>query len=208
MHARATTLILAAVLAAVTFACSGGDDEPTQQDLSGALITLADLPDGWSESAVDEDQDEDERFGCGVETYVQAVPVAAAIVSYSLSEFGLFIVQEVGVYEDAEDAYDELEADVKACSDLQVPGDDGTGFTRDREITEINDDAGFGDESIRFVVRAQIFLGELTGAGLAIRRGDVISILAFVAIDSPPISDELEQAVAQAADDRLKALHQ
>lgn len=94
----------------------------TQDALAGVLLTVNDMPSGWSVSPPDaEDADE---FCKAAPDYRE--PTLESEVSFQESDFGPFVIESAGTYDDAKAFMTEIRKVVEACRDFTETDDDGT----------------------------------------------------------------------------------
>jgi len=119
-----TTTSVAEEASTTTSEPEDADSGPvTQEALSGALLTVDDLPSGWAVSPPDEDEDDDD-FCEDAPKYRQ--PVMEAEVEFQESDFGPFAFEAIGTYDDASAYMDEIRAAVEACRDFTETDEDGS----------------------------------------------------------------------------------
>ena len=93
-HVRLWTALATVAALAVLAGCGGGSDDAV--DPRAALLTLADLPAGWTREPPDGADDEDDEF-CGEATY-EPDPIAEAEVEFASAGRRSFLGHAVGVY--------------------------------------------------------------------------------------------------------------
>ena len=178
--------------------------EITAEELSAALLTLDDMPTGWTISPPDEDDDDDGTELCGQEFGEVAEAVDRAEASFNQSDLGPFIVQTLGLFREGE-AGQNLALFVEAagsCSEWTAV--DSEGEETNWRISALSFPK-FGDETFAFRLSSDpTIIGIVTVDAIIVRRGDVILLLAHLAFGFEGVDSELTESLTRIADEKLE----
>lgn len=176
---------------------------PLEAQLSEALLTLEDMPTGWTTGPPVAAGGAGDLTLCGVEP--QASPSAQVRVGFQQSEIGPFVEQTVYAFPQGEatQAMAEALAASESCSEWTETNEDGTQTTWRASLMAFPD---VGDETLALRVSAEApILGTLTMDLVYVRRGDLVTGVAHstwgFAVDS-----EQTEAFVRRADEKLAGL--
>ena len=180
----------------------GESDSATisEERLSKALLTINDMPTGWT-TTPPEAEDDDADF-CGVD--FESTAIVDIEVGFQQSQTGPFIGHSLQLFP-AGEGKRSFEAGVErasSCTEFTVTNEDGTVNTWriwPLSFPEV------GDDTLAFRVRAEVaFFGSATVDIIASRRGDVISVFALTVIGFGSPEPALTERLVRLADDRLR----
>lgn len=187
--------------APVVDAGSDGDVEP-----KAALLTLEDMPAGWTEGAPIGGAQfparaPDARLNvpmCGSEPLEGWDSIADGSANFAAGEKGPFVVHSVRVYEDehATEAMNAFEEARESCDEWT---DENTGVSYRHEALSF---PSYGDQTAAERISGQGEQLNLRGNIVVWRRGNVLSTL-LLATESGPPDDKRFQSIAETADKRL-----
>lgn len=180
--------------------------EDIAKRLPDALLTLEDMPTGWTVSPPDEDDEEDDGTDlCGVESTAFADPIAEAETSFQKAELGPFLVQAVDVY--AEGQAPEVMADfleaAQSCTEWTEIDEDGTETTWRLAPLSF---PKLGDETISFRMSTITIIGPIEMDFIVWRRGDLIDVMGHFAFGFEGVDSDQTESFARLADEKLRRL--
>jgi hypothetical protein len=169
---------------------------PSVEDLGSRLLTVEDLPTGWSPYTNSDDEDTGE--GCDAEPSLQ--PDVEAETTFSQGSFGPFLVESLGLYGDdraADDAVTEFRAMTERCQSYTTTEDDGSTTTvtfSPLSFPKLGDDtyAVHMDVAAMFPIAANVVL---------VRDGDVLMIISHAGMMA--VDATFTEAAVRMAHDKL-----
>ena len=181
---------------------SEGESESStvsEDGLSRALLTISDMPTGWTTSPPE--TDEDEGF-CGVE--FESTALFDIEVGFQQSVTGPFAGHRLQAFPPGE-AQRSFEAGVErasSCGEFTITNDDGT--VNIWQVSPLSFPE-VGDDTFAFRASTEVALfGSVTVDLVAFRRGDFISVLAFSVLGFGSPDPELAERLVRLADERLQ----
>lgn len=224
---RRTRLLTTAVaLAVVLTACGSGDDDPgnesastpevlTQESADGALLTLADVGEGFAEGTEPDDED-DSDLGClsGIADLSDLEAATEAEVSFDAESGAALrsILSGVRSFEDTAtitDAFDDFSTAVEACESVDVT--DPTGFNLVLTVDVVDGDViGDVDDQIRLTGTGQVSTGPTETypyalAFVASRIDNNLSVVGLIDFGEPgeDIIDTLTETAVERLNDAI-----
>jgi hypothetical protein len=223
----------AAVVLVAVAACSGGSDDRAQTvstppgspavtaapaspssdaessrdahsaDAETALLTVQDMPTGWSPQPSDSSFGGGDTSFCQQQTVGQFEPVSEASRQFSAGNMGPFAAHAVAVFEDgqAQQALDAMLDAVDSCDQWREYTNEGLTTHR---ISPVSFPI-FGDQTVAVRLTTENEMMSVTGDMIAWRRDDALSVVFVAAVFDSPDAQQVEQIVT-AADQRLQDL--
>ncbi|MBW3547979.1 MAG: hypothetical protein KY452_07590 [Actinobacteria bacterium] len=233
------------VLGLVSGACSGEDDsaeradtvddaaevetgsDGTEENASGdvdveqALLTLGDMPTGWTTSPDAGEEEEGAAEFCEGLDITDDEADAEAEASFEGSEMGPFVSNAVARFDGAGDTrFAQLRQAIDGCEDFDVTDEEGTTLTGRLSAVSFPE---FGEESLAVRLSGTVTtvadpdFGELElpmAADLIFRQGDAVVGLFHLAIDTSALGgggggldSTITENLARKAEEKLAALH-
>ena len=173
-------------------------------DLSRALLTLADLPTGWSEAQPPESEDDVNSGFCGAGS-ASVTNVGKVSAEFTGETAGSLVAQSVSAYAagDAKRVLDFLGETLRGCTEWRETTADGQVITYHFAPLPF---PRLGDQSLTTKMKLEIGDVWVEVDMVVIRRGDIATLLAHIATASggpPNIDSTLTERVARRADARL-----
>lgn len=184
------------------------DDDEIAEGLSEALLTLEDMPTGWTVSPPDEDEEDDGDDICGIASGQFAEDAAARETSdFQKSELGPLLNHTIDFFPDgdAKRVMAEFGDALGSCTEWTDIDEDGTETTWRLSPLSF---PKIGDETFAFRMSTVTFLGAFELDWILWRRGDVVDVIAHGVIGFEGIDSEQTEAFVRQADEKLKALLQ
>ena len=186
---------------------TAADDDQIAERLAGALLTIEDMPTGWTVSPADEDDEDDGTPICGIESGAlgdQALDRLTA--DFQQSELGPLLSQIIDRF---------AEGDAK-----RIMAEFGDAFGSCTEWVDVDEDGQettwrlgplsfptFGDETFAFRMSTTVaILGFVELDFVVWRRGDVTEVIGHTSIGFEGIDSEQTEAFVRRADDKLRAI--
>lgn len=149
--------------------------KPAASNLDQVILTLADLPAGWTTAAEDPDDTTDDSFCGDVDPLADVEPAAEAEVSFQQSEMGPFLAAVALRFDDgADDVMDLFAEAVDACREFTETDEDGN------ETVYRFDPMSFpslGDGTFAARLSSTTFLGPLSLDMVTVREDDVVLLV-------------------------------
>ena len=190
-----------------TQAPAAGGAQGQAPDLSRALLTLADLPTGWSEAQPPESEDDVNSGFCGTGS-ASVTNVGKVSAEFTGEAPGSLVAQTVSAYGvgDAKRVLDFLGETLRGCTEWRETTADGQVITYRFAPLPF---PRLGDQSL--TTRMKLEIGDVSVEVdiVVIRRGDIATLLAHIATASggpPNIDSTLTERVARRADARLASV--
>ena len=180
--------------------------EPGDLDPQDGLLRLEDMPTGWTEEAV-ADEDEDEGGGaaglCGVQPLDEVAAIDRADRRFAAGDLGPLLDQLVAVFEDGEaaEAMGSVLDALDDCDEWTEEAEDGPVTFRPSPLSF----PGFGDETVAVRISAEADIVDATVDMIVWRHGDLLSAIAYTEIFGSPDAEQIEEIVT-IADERLEDL--
>jgi hypothetical protein len=176
--------------------------DPGDFDVAAALLTLSDMPTGWTQDP-EQDADDEDATLCDVEPLEEVQAVDDASADFSAGDFGPLLSHMVGVYEDqdAEAAMDSFMDALEGCTEWTDETEDGPVTFRPTPLAF----PSFGDDTVAVRIRAESELFDMTLDVVVWRRANVVSLITVIEVFGTPDADQTEEFVT-VADERLAAL--
>jgi hypothetical protein len=177
--------------------------EPKDIDLEAALLTLDDMPSGWTQEPEAETDDESDVTLCDVEPLDDVEAVDSSSREFSAGDFGPFLHHSVAVYESgqAEQALDAFLEALDACDEWTEETEDGPVTWRPRALSF----PGLGDDTVAVRINVEAEAFNATVDMVTWRRGDFLSLLFTMEVFGSPDAEQMEE-LARVADERLADL--
>lgn len=179
-------------------------DEPETSDVDHALLTLGDMPSGWTQTPDDETDDEEAGTICDREPLDDRESIEDASASFRASETGPFVEHSVALYDggQAEEAIDAFLAAVDSCDEWTEEDEEhGTITYRPQPLSF----SSFGDQTMAVRINAESDMVNITMDAVVWRHGDALSLLTAIGAFETPDA-ELTEELAAIADERLAEL--
>lgn len=224
------SILLASVLALISTACGGEDRaqtleaEPTEvpaeqvvtdeATLRQALLTIEDLPTGWTTAAEEEGATEEEPAPCGIEpTEEETTSVEEHFQKGELEDQLMVSVSAFDNAGDAEAALQEFRTQLQNCREWEDTDDEGTHFAWALSPLSF---PNLGEETVAFRVSADITGNEegfeitasMVGDMIVVRRVNAVSgVFHFgLGLFGPAeIDSEQTETFARKADEKLSS---
>ena len=216
-------LAIAALLTIVLVACGGSGDsaaptEPevsdagaaegaipgrTEEQLSGMVLTLDDMPSGWTPSPVGVSSQQDTKYFCGARLEGSPPPTAQASVSFQSNNREL-VAQVLEAYPDGQgqEAMARIVDAALTCTgwtDLDVTGAAVDYFSEPVAFPALGDETvaynAFSDTGIR---------DRVTIDGVVTLRGDVLSLIIHAIVGPYNLDSAQTEELARLADQKVK----
>lgn len=169
----------------------------TEEVLLHALLTLDDMPTGWSlEKSGIEEKNEDPTYTFLCKD-LQSRALDSANAEFSAGELGPVLHHNIAVYQsdDAKKAFSDLVSTYLECPGWTVTNEDGTEEAYRLSLISFSE---LGDESFAVRVTTEIpSLGTLTFNSVFIRQGRIITSIGHLSI-GPVDSEQTEMFAALA----------
>lgn len=152
-------------------------EEAPPSSMDSVVVTLQDLPSGWTVSAPDEEDEEDDEICNDQDPFNAVEPVEEAESNFEQGSFGPFLSSIAGRYastDDAQDVLDALAAAVDQCQTFTDVDEDGT------EITYTFTALSFpklGDDTYAARLSANSPFGPLALDFVFARKGDTVAAI-------------------------------
>lgn len=180
------------------------EPEPEDFDVETALLTLDDMPSGWTQDSSDTPSDADDDAAlCGVELLEDAEAVEEAGADFSAGDLGPLLSHTVAVFEDddAERGLEEFAKALENCSEWTEDTEDGPLTFRPAPLSF----SSFGDETlaIRFDVGSEMV--DMTMDMITWRQANTLNVILIIEVFGTPDGEQTEEFVT-VADDRISSL--
>lgn len=201
MRKRIVPIVLL-VLTLVAGACGDGDDNKalTEATLQGYLLTQDDVPAGFTQQpSEDEEPTGTEGQGClEADTDKEVPPASTASVDFATADGGRQISQEIESYDEgkATEAMAAGKALMERCSTFEEPLEGSTV----RGSVKAGKAPDLGDEALAFSVQAEVEGITIDGEAVAVREGDVLTVITMFNAGGPLDRNELEGVVRKAVE--------
>lgn len=175
---------------------------PIDENLVSALLTLDDLPVGWTTSELGDDDDSDDAGICGTEPLDDLVkPIGKAEAEFQQSNLGPFLSESLAVYESTDDAQSVMEAarSTFTCSewtDTNAEGEETVWSISPLSFPTI------GDETFVLRLSANIGIANMEYDAVFFRMGDKIALVGHIDLGSVDSDQTVE--FAQLAAEKLE----
>lgn len=181
-------------------------EDQIAERLGGALLTIEDMPTGWTVSPADED-DDDETPICGIESGAFGDEALDRLTAnFQQSELGPFLAQII-------DRFAEGEA-------KGIMTEFGDAFGSCTEFVDVDEDGeetswrlsplsfpNIGDETFAFRMSTTVaILGFVELDFVVWRRGDVVEVIGHVSTGFEGIDSEQTESFVRRADDKLREI--
>ncbi|MGD9890125.1 MAG: hypothetical protein AB7R89_28220 [Dehalococcoidia bacterium] len=174
---------------------------PSEADVRAALITLQDLPTGWT---IDPDPDTDEDDGegtiCDIPSARQSRLVSVE-ANFQKGTIGPFISHAISVYQDgaAKQLMDDAVKILETCREWETTNDDGSPLVM--KLTPLSF-AKVGEQTFAF--RATMTSGGFPFQAdiVYLRDGDVMHVVTYMTVGVTAPDTELTETLAKTAHDR------
>lgn len=191
---------LLAVLCLTLVACGGdgGGSDVSEEDLTGALLALEDMPSGWSVEPPDEDDEDDDATFCDAAPLAEEIDAdATAERDFSGGEAGPFFTQLLSSMDEdeAENGMDYIR-DSFDCGEWTDPEDDTVWSLAEISFPDMGDDTA----AYRLSTTAGIFTAN--GNVIIVRDGGLLLMVVHVAIGN--LDSELTEELTQKALDKAQ----
>jgi hypothetical protein len=175
------------------------EPDPGAFDVEAALLTLNDMPTGWTQDP-EQDTDDDDATFCDVEPLDEVQAVDDASANFSAGDFGPLLSHSVGVFEDqdAEAAMDSFMDALEGCTEWTDETEDGPVTFRPTPLAF----PSFGDDTVAVRIGAESELFDMTLDMVVWRRANVVSLITVVEVFGTPDAEQTEEFVT-VADERL-----
>ncbi|MGJ9372553.1 hypothetical protein [Nesterenkonia sp. CF4.4] len=178
--------------------------ESEHLDVESALLTLEDMPTGWTEESDDASSDTDDDAAlCDVELIGDAEAVDDASAEFSAGDFGPLLSHTVAVFDDdeAEQALEAFTEALSNCNEWTEESEDGPLTFRPAPLSF----PSFGDDTlaIRFNVASEMV--DMTMDMIAWRQANTINLIAVAEVFGTPDAEQTEEFVT-VADERIASL--
>jgi hypothetical protein len=174
-----------------------------QDRLNSALLTLEELPIGWTVRPPQTQNTEDEDF-CGFEKQRAAQPVAKADASFQQSQTGPFLVHTLELYDgdDAKAVADQYLAQSRSCSGWTAT--DKEGKQTKWKLTGLSFPK-LGDQTIALRLTSEAtILGVVEDDIVVVRRGRVLNTINYATIGFAGIDSAQTEEFVRLADEKLQ----
>ena len=201
MHKRILPIVLV-VLALVAGACSGGDNDKalSEATLQGYLLSADDLPPGFtaSEEEDDEEEDDEEDTSCIGRNTGNVEPAADTSAEFSNADNGQQISHELEAHEEGKAAESMAEGRqvLERCRTFE---EELEGQTIRGSLSPA-DFPNLGDETVAFTLQAELAGIAVNAQFVAVRRGEVISVVSMIVPNAAVDRAVFEDVVRKAAD--------
>lgn len=182
------------------------DDQEIDERLSEALLTLEDMPTGWTVSPPEEDEEDSGTGICGLESgQFTRDATARATANFQESEFGPMLAQIIDVFsgDDAEGTMVEFADALSSCTEWTDIDEEGA--ETEWQLSPLSFPK-IGDETFAFRMSTVTFLGAVELDFIVWRRGDIVEVLGHTAIGFEGVDSEQTEAFVRRADEKLTAI--
>lgn len=183
------------------------EDADIGERLPEALLTLEDMPTGWTVSPTEEDEEDDDGSEiCGVASGQFAEDASARVTAnFQESEFGPLLAQIIDLFADgnAKRVVAEFSDAFGSCTEWTDIDEDGNETTWRLSPLSF---PKFGDETFAFRMSTVTFLGAVELDFIVWRRGDIVEVIGHTTIGLEGVDSEQTEAFVQRADGKLKAI--
>lgn len=178
---------------------AGGDAAP---DAEAALLTLDDMPSGWTRAQDTETSNEASAI-CDQEPMEDFTPVDEASADFTGGDLGPMLFHSVAVYEDdqAEQALDTFLDTMDSCDEWTEEGENGTTTFKAEPLSF----SSYGDQTVAVRIQADSEAVGVTMDMVVWRHGDTLSVLGMGEVMTSPDGETTEELV-EIADERLADL--
>lgn len=178
---------------------TGSDAAP---DAEAALLTLNDMPSGWTQAQDTETSNEASAI-CDQEPMEDFDPVDEASADFTGGDLGPMLFHSVAVYEDdqAEQAIDTFLNTMDSCDEWTEEGENGTTTFEAKPLSF----SSYGDQTVAVRIQADSEAVGVTMDMVVWRRDDTLSVLGMGEVMSSPDGETTEELV-EIADERLADL--
>lgn len=178
---------------------AGSDAAP---DAEAALLTLNDMPSGWTQAQDAETSNEASAI-CDQEPMEDFDPLDEASADFTGGDLGPILFHSVAVYEDdqAEQAIDTFLNTMDSCDEWTEEGENGTTTFEAKPLSF----SSYGDQTAAVRIQADSEAVGVTMDMVVWRHGDTLSVLGIGEVMGSPDGDTTEELV-EIADERLADL--
>lgn len=187
------------------------DDEPEPEpepDPEGfgveeALLTLDDMPTGWTQEPGEGPGGDEQATLCDVEPLDEVEALEEGSAEFSAGDFGPLLSHTVAAFErgGAEQSLERFFEALDDCEEWTEETEDGPMTFRPTALSF----PSFGDETLAIRVDVESELVDMTMDMIAWRRDDVLSLILAIEVFGAPDAEQIEELVAT-ADERLADL--
>ena len=171
-----------------------------KQDLEKALLTLEELPAGWSKSPPDKEKDDKATFSFLCKEYPKKA-IVGVDADFQKSQLGPFLLSSISLYPPGEaiQQFEKLRATVDACPEVKKT--EG-GSTMTFKVAPMSFPK-LGEQSFAIRVSSESILGFVDTDSVYFRIGDVIATLQYMTIGMDPIDSSQTEVFAKIFEQRL-----
>jgi hypothetical protein len=202
---KVRTIGVAMVVCVLAAGCSGGDGTAKVEDLPDRLLTLDDMPSGWSVTDELGDDDDNSTFCPEAETVVSGVEEVDSVeVAFAQGQLGPFVAEMIAPA--TKDQYSEMVTAMDSCVGRDWTSTDDEGAETKYSMEELSAST-LGDESQAYRLTGEVE-GGLINADIIVGTGDgAVVLLMGIAITSflgaSEISADDFDDVVKAASEKL-----
>lgn len=173
-------------------------------DIDAALLTLHDMPTGWTQESSDTPTDSDDDASlCGAELLDGAEAVSEAGADFSAGDLGPLLSHTVAVFDDdgAERGLEAFTQALENCEEWTEDTEDGPVTFRPAPLSF----PSFGDETlaIRFDVGSEMV--DMTMDMITWRQDNTLNLIVVMEVFGTPDGEQTEEFVT-VADERISSL--
>ncbi|MCH8562031.1 hypothetical protein LTI14_02170 [Nesterenkonia sp. YGD6] len=173
-------------------------------DVEAALLTLDDMPTGWTKDPDESSDDTDDDAAlCELELLEDFGAVDTASADFSAGDFGPLLSHTVAVFDD-DDAERGLEAFTEAfntCDEWTEETEDGPLTFRPTPVSF----PSFGDGTLAVRIDVESEMVDMTMDMITWRQANTLSLIAVMEVFGAPDGEQTEEFVT-VADERLASL--
>lgn len=173
-------------------------------DLEAALLTLDDMPTGWTTDTVEATgNDSDSATLCGAELIEEVEPAGEVSADFSAGDLGPLLNHSILEYEDDEAArvLTDFADALAGCEEWTEETDEGPMTLRPTPLSF----PSLGDETVAVRIDAANELVDMTMDMVVWRHGDTLNIITMMEAFGTPDGEQTEE-FATLADERIASL--